>query len=113
MYFSCTFCITKFSNARDPAHGSRGTQAGILLLSPAGHRKGLCYCADLHVESHVIPTTVRRQAMARLPELQSAMNLYFEQNISLAGTGLEVLPGVVELLTALQVSRCTPPLLKQ
>ena len=51
--------------------------------------------------------------MARLPELQSAMNLYFEQNISLAGTGLEVLPGVVELLTALQVSRCTPPLLKQ
>ena len=41
--------------------------------------------------------------MAKLPELQAAMNSYFELHISEAGTGLEVLPGVVPMLKALQV----------
>ena len=43
------------------------------------------------------------QAMAKLPELQTAMNAYFEAHVSEAGTGLEVLPGVVPMLKALQV----------
>ena len=41
--------------------------------------------------------------MAKLPELERVMNEFFEQRSELAGSGLEVLPGVVPLLNALQV----------
>lgn len=42
------------------------------------------------------------EVMERMPELQEAMCTYFEENSALAGEGIEVLPGVVELLKALQ-----------
>ncbi|KAL4538574.1 hypothetical protein Ndes2526B_g03129 [Nannochloris sp. 'desiccata'] len=42
------------------------------------------------------------KAMARLPEMQEAMISHFLEHKDRAAAGLEVLPGVVELLTALQ-----------
>jgi phosphoglycolate phosphatase len=42
------------------------------------------------------------KAMASLPEMQNAMINHFLEHKDRAATGLEVLPGVVELLTALQ-----------
>jgi phosphoglycolate phosphatase len=42
------------------------------------------------------------KAMASLPEMQQAMINHFLEHKDRAATGLEVLPGVVELLTALQ-----------
>ena len=42
------------------------------------------------------------QAMESLPELQAAMVDYFLANAAQAGEGLEVLPGVVPLLTYLR-----------
>ncbi|KAL6779565.1 hypothetical protein ACKKBG_A12780 [Auxenochlorella protothecoides x Auxenochlorella symbiontica] len=48
---------------------------------------------------HGIP---KAEAMASLPALQQAMNSYFAANIDRAGDGLEVLPGVVDLLKALK-----------
>ena len=49
--------------------------------------------------------------MSKLPELEAAMNAYFEEHIGDAGLGLEVLPGVAELLKALKVRRlqCIAP----
>ena len=41
--------------------------------------------------------------MGKLPEMEAAMNAYFEDHVGDAGLGLEVLPGVVELLKALKV----------
>jgi phosphoglycolate phosphatase len=46
---------------------------------------------------------MRLQAMAKLKEMEAAMNEYFEARSEAAGSGLVVLPGVVELLRALQV----------
>jgi len=46
---------------------------------------------------------VQLQAMGKLPEMEAAMNAYFEDHVGDAGLGLEVLPGVVELLKALKV----------
>lgn len=46
---------------------------------------------------------VRLQAMAKLKEMEAAMNEYFEARSEAAGSGLVVLSGVVELLRALQV----------
>lgn len=40
--------------------------------------------------------------MAALPELQEVMNAYFLDHAGEAGVGLEVLPGVVDLLTRLK-----------
>lgn len=42
------------------------------------------------------------QAMTSLPDMQNAMISHFLEHKDRASTGLEVLPGVVELLTALQ-----------
>lgn len=43
------------------------------------------------------------QAMAKLPEVQAAMEAYFLAHKDQAAVGLELLPGVKELLAALQV----------
>lgn len=44
------------------------------------------------------------QAMAKLKDMEAVMNAFFAERASAkAGEGLEVLPGVVELLKALQV----------
>ena len=51
------------------------------------------------LEFHGIP---HADAMAKLPEMQQAMIDHFLAHKDAAATGLEVLPGVVELLTALQ-----------
>jgi len=40
--------------------------------------------------------------MERMADLQASMCGYFQENVALAAQGLEVLPGVVELLKALQ-----------
>ena len=55
------------------------------------------------------PSRARRaaQAMAKLKDMEAAMNEFFEAaataDPTAAASGLEVLPGVAELLTALQV----------
>jgi hypothetical protein len=41
--------------------------------------------------------------MPRLKEVEAAMSEYFTSHMERAGTGLELLPGVRELLQALQV----------
>lgn len=51
------------------------------------------------LEFHGIP---HADAMAKIPEMQQAMIDHFLEHKDRAATGLEVLPGVVELLTALQ-----------
>lgn len=43
------------------------------------------------------------QAMPKLPEVQAAMTRYFASQASRAGLGLELLPGVQQLLEHLQV----------
>lgn len=49
------------------------------------------------------------QAQAKLKEMEAAMLEYWQQNRERAGDGLKLLPGVVELLQALQVSTRFPP----
>lgn len=44
------------------------------------------------------------QAMAKLKEMEGLMNELFEARSDAAGNGLVVLPGVVQLLRALQAS---------
>lgn len=51
---------------------------------------------------------VALQAMEKLPELKAAMVRYWEAHAGEAGEGLEVLPGVVELLKSLKVCRALP-----
>lgn len=46
--------------------------------------------------------------MAKLKEMEAVMNEYFEARSEAAGSGLVVLPGVVELLRALQVVGVIP-----
>lgn len=43
------------------------------------------------------------QAMAKLPEMEAAMIEHYQQNQERAGAGIELLPGVLDLLKALQV----------
>lgn len=45
------------------------------------------------------------QAMAKLPEVQAAMSRHFNSQASRAGLGLELLPGVQQLLETLKVRR--------
>jgi hypothetical protein len=47
--------------------------------------------------------------MAKLKEMEAAMNEYFKARSEAAGSGLVVLPGVVELLRALQVVQSENP----
>ncbi|KXZ54465.1 hypothetical protein GPECTOR_4g530 [Gonium pectorale] len=44
----------------------------------------------------------KEEAMARLPEIQAAMERYFQEHTDQAAVGLELLPGVRELLARLQ-----------
>ena len=46
----------------------------------------------------------KQQAMSKLKELEAAMTGHFEAHAADAGVGLEILPGVSELLQALHVS---------
>ena len=55
------------------------------------------YCNWLAVRAAVL------QAMAKLPEMQAAMVEYFTAHSERAGQGLELLPGVKELLLVLKV----------
>lgn len=45
----------------------------------------------------------KSEAMAGLEALQAAMNAHFEEHADRAHVGLRVLPGVKELLAALQL----------
>ncbi len=48
-------------------------------------------------------TTIQMQALAKLPAVQDAMERYFLEHKDQAAVGLELLPGVRELLTELKV----------
>ena len=62
------------------------------------------WLADLQVFStSVVHGRCWLQALAKLPEVQEAMTRHFRSQASRAGLGLELLPGVRQLLEALKV----------
>lgn len=54
----------------------------------------------LMLEQHGV---AKQEAMDKLPAMKAEMTRYFAAHAADAGTGLEILPGVRELLHALQV----------